>query len=168
MIRVHNYIVIYLFTFNFTFHHIVLQLHFSLYCLFVCRCHQEIYFMFTYCVYVMNCVVYGRTSCKTVSGWWVILVKYVLIWYLYTLDIICLGTCVFPNQRTEPNLAMTYRPGVCTQSLLYPFLEMLFLGNGADKDCRQIPCQIRRSKSRFVDVAAGFMLKYSNRPGYGK
>ena len=28
----------------------------------------------------MNCViVYGRTSCKTASGWWVILIKYVLI-----------------------------------------------------------------------------------------
>ena len=27
----------------------------------------------------INCVVYGRTSCKTALGWWVILVKYVLI-----------------------------------------------------------------------------------------
>ena len=34
-------------------------------------------FLVTMC---MNCViVYGRTSCKTASGWWVILVKYVLI-----------------------------------------------------------------------------------------
>ena len=27
----------------------------------------------------INCVAYGRTSCKTALGWWVILVKYVLI-----------------------------------------------------------------------------------------
>ena len=27
----------------------------------------------------INCVVYGRTLCKTALGWWVILVKYVLI-----------------------------------------------------------------------------------------
>ena len=39
-------------------------------------------YVLCWCFVVMyiNCVVvYGRTSCKTASGWWVILVKYVLI-----------------------------------------------------------------------------------------
>ena len=39
-------------------------------------------YVLCWCFVVMyiNCiVVYGRTSCKTTSGWWVILVKYVLI-----------------------------------------------------------------------------------------
>ena len=43
---------------------------------------------------LINCVVvYGRTSCKTASGWWVILVKYVLIkkekkWWNYTFKLL--------------------------------------------------------------------------------
>ena len=39
-------------------------------------------YVLCWCFVVMyiNCiVVYGKTSCKTASGWWVILVKYVLI-----------------------------------------------------------------------------------------
>ena len=39
-------------------------------------------YVLCWCFVVMyiNCVVvYGRTSCNTASGWWVILVKYVLI-----------------------------------------------------------------------------------------
>ena len=78
MIRVDNYIVNHLFTFDFTFYQVVIQLHFTLYCILICRCHKEVCFMFTYCVYVMNCV-YGRTSCKAASGWWVTVVRYVLI-----------------------------------------------------------------------------------------
>ena len=72
---IYIYINIHLFTFDFTFYQIVLQLHFSFYCILICRCHKEICFVFTYWVYVINCVEYGRTSSKTASGWWITLAK---------------------------------------------------------------------------------------------
>ena len=53
-------------------------------------------YVLCWCFVVMyiNCiVVYGRTSCKTASGWWVILVKYVLI-YIYICVCVCVCVCV--------------------------------------------------------------------------
>ena len=45
----------------------------------------------TIVIMLINCVVYGRTSCKTALGWWVILVKYVLIKKIKRMRIKTLG-----------------------------------------------------------------------------
>ena len=51
-----------------------------LYLILICRKHHGLCFMLIFVTIYTNCVIaYSRTSCKTTSGWWIILVKYVLI-----------------------------------------------------------------------------------------
>ena len=66
MIRIHKYLLLFIF-----FYHMVLYFYVICIVIYHVSCC-------TIATMFINCVVYGRTSCKTALGWSVILVEYVL------------------------------------------------------------------------------------------
>ena len=65
MIRIHRYLLLFFYQMILYFYVICIEIYHVSCC--------------TSVTMFINCVVYGRTSCKTALGWWEILVKYVLI-----------------------------------------------------------------------------------------
>ena len=67
MIRIHKYLLL-----SYFFYQMVLYFYVICIVIYHVSCCTVV-------TMFLNCVVYDRTSCKTVLGWWIILVKYVLI-----------------------------------------------------------------------------------------
>ena len=85
MIRIHKYLLLFYF-----FYQMVLYF----YVIYIVIYHVS---CCTIVIMFINCVVYGRTSCKTALDWWVILVKYVLMNIYIYIYIALLGSAGMKN-----------------------------------------------------------------------
>ena len=79
MIRIHKWIV---------FSHVYFDLFYQMVLYFYVICILNDVLCWNIETMFMNCVVYGRTSCKTAPGWWVILVKYDVMILMITMIMI--------------------------------------------------------------------------------